>query len=291
MCGEEMEIEQVLQDHHLFLPTRTTIASFPGGKSAVRKHLPLYLSAPRNIGFLVEPFAGLANFFLVLAPRITTAWLNDKDKEIYDILTCLANPDLLEKLIDRVHSIQPVERDDYYDFKAKKPNRLVDQALRRLVILNCSPNGAGGGYSHEKAHRKWYINKPKIWYQIQKIFADKKIRITNLDYLEVLEELFTSDSNSVFCYLDPPYYQVAKKGRLYGKAYNVIDWIRLKEKIMQLKCHWILSNRNLYEMRELFSEFCVEEYNTYNDMNNTQSNNPELLVSNKPLWMRTKNWI
>jgi DNA adenine methylase len=275
-------LKSLQKDYDLFYPKRTTIASFPGGKSDRRKHQPLFRSVPQKISYLVEPFAGLANFFIVISPRVSKAWLNDKDPEIYSLLRCLNDISLLKKLIEQVKLIEPVEKDEYYEWKASSPDDLVSIAVKRLVILNCSVNGAGGGYSKEKSHRKWYQNKPKIWHEINQLFKQKKVKITNLDYTEVfclIQEL--PDLDDSFIYLDPPYDTVAQQGKLYGKAYNLIDWKQLKGDLIELKVHWILSNRDSPEVRAKFSDFHQFAYNTYNDMNNTLNRNPELLISNR----------
>jgi len=268
----------------LFYPKRTTIASFPGGKSDRKKHQSLYRSVPQKISYLVEPFAGLANFFIVISPRVSHVWLNDKDPEIYSLLQCLNDLTSLEELIEMVKSLEPVEKDDYYEWKETNPKQSVSLAVRRLVLLNCSVNGAGGGYSTEKAHRKWYQNKPKIWNEIHLLLTKKKAKITNMDYSEVFEQIRKSPSQKgSFIYLDPPYDSVARQGRLYGKDYNLVDWKQLKNDLNDLNTHWILSNRDTPDVRRIFSDFHQFGYNTYNDMNNTPNKNPELLISNRLL--------
>ncbi|MHA1975406.1 MAG: DNA adenine methylase [Candidatus Hodarchaeales archaeon] len=268
----------------LFYPKRTTIASYPGGKSDKKKHLPLYLSIPKSIDYLIEPFAGLANVFITISPRVSRVWLNDKDPEIYSLLNCINDPILLHQLTEYVKSLEPIEKDSYYHWKQLVPSKTLDRAMRRLVILNCSPNGAGGGYSKEKAHRKWYRNKPLIWQEIHQILSEKEVRITNLDYKEVLSTLTQIEStDNSFLYLDPPYYNVAQKGSLYGKKFNQIDIVSLRTLLAPVTIHWLLSNRDSPDVRDIFSQFHLFGYNTYNDMNNTKKSNPELLVSNQPL--------
>ncbi len=272
-----------LKNEKLFFPRRTTIASFPGGKSDVKKHLPLYSSIPIKVDYLVEPFAGLANVFISISPRVSRVWLNDKDPEIYSLLHCINDSSLLPQLIEYIKSLEPIDKADYYHWKESNPSELLERAVRRLVILNCSPNGAGGGYSREKAHRKWYQNKPKLWFTIQQIFHKKYVRITNLDYEEILNSFsHVEHEKKYFLYLDPPYYDVAQKGSLYGKKFNLIDLKELKSLLAPLSIHWLLSNRDTPRVREIFREFHLFGYNTYNDMNNTKSNNPELLISNRP---------
>ncbi len=274
----------MIRDERLFYPKRTTIASFPGGKSDRKKHLPLYNSLPKKIPYLIEPFAGLANVFITISPRVSHVWLNDKDPEIFSLLSCLNDPSLLPELIETIKSLEPVERSDYYHWKHLAPTNIMDRTIRRLIILNCSPNGAGGGYSSEKAHRKWYQNKPPIWQTLHQLFQEKKVRITNWDYEEVLGSLSQdTEIKECFVYLDPPYYDVAEKGALYGKKYNQIDIERLKTFLSALPMQWLLSNRDSPIVRDIFKEYYLLRYNTYNDMNNTRNNNPELLISNYSL--------
>jgi DNA adenine methylase len=275
-------LKSQLSVHNLFYQKRTTIASFPGGKSDRRKHQSLFRSVPRKINYLIEPFAGLANFFIVVSPRVSQVWLNDKDPEIYSLLQCLNEQTLLKDMIEHVKALEPVEKDDYYKWKEITPESTVSLAVRRLIILNCSVNGAGGGYSHEKSHRKWYQNKPKIWHEIHDLLTKKRAKITNMDYCKILDQNCDFlDQEDSFIYLDPPYEGVAQQGKLYGKDYNIMDWKQLKELLNGLNTHWILSNRDTPEIRSLFSDFHLFGYNTYNDMNNTQNKNPELLISNK----------
>ena len=44
-----------------------------------------------------------------------------------------------------------------------------------------------------KAHRKWYVNKPKLWREISRIFSKKNAKITTLDYVDVLKTLIDSE--------------------------------------------------------------------------------------------------
>lgn len=270
--------KSILDNPNLFLTKRTTIASYPGGKSDRRKHAPLYLAVPDKINCLIEPFAGLANFFLVLSPRVSSVWLNDCDLEVYSLLKCVQEKSLLKELINRVQEINPIERKDYYSWKELRTDQQVELALRKLIILNCSPNGAGGGYSKEKAHRKWYVNKPKIWSQINEILSEKSVKITNFDYEFVLKSIMTKTIHKEsLLYLDPPYYDVAQKGKLYGD-YNTIDLLKLKGLLKNIGINWILSNRDCDYIREIFKGYHQITYNTYNDMNNQRQKNPETII-------------
>lgn len=263
--------------------SRLTIASYPGGKSNSKKHAPLYQCVPQSIPYLVEPFAGMANFFLVIHQRVKKVWLNDKDPETFALLHHLNDEDKLNSLIGYIQSLNPVERDHYYYWKKLKPNSLLQSAVRKLIILNCSVSGAGGGYSKAKAHRKWYENKPKVWKQINKLLMQKQARITNLDYSQILTYLIKNNNTTdqqPFVYLDPPYFEVARKSKLYGIGYNDLDWNHFFTLINLLKIPFLISNRDAPEMRSLFAQYHLSRYNSFNDMNNTQNKNPELLVSN-----------
>ena len=265
-------------------PSKLTIASYPGAKNNTKKHKTLFGLVPPKIPFLIEPFTGLANFFIRISHQVEQAWLNDKDPEIFALLRCIQDSDLLKELNEYINMLPPIEREDYYQWKKKVSTSLLEQAIKRLIILNCSPNGAGGGYSFEKAHSNWSITKPDKLRLINKIFNRKSVEITNLDYSEVFKRqaMAISDQDQ-FWYLDPPYYDSTKKGNLYGKGMNNIDWPTLKAYLGELSDLWILSNRDSIIIRELFSEFFMYSYITYNGPNNTSQPNTELIISNYPI--------
>ena len=202
-----------------------TIASYPGGKSNKKKHKILYQSIPKNIHYLVDLFTGLSNFYLGINKRTKFALLDDLDSEVYSLLLCIKDKELLNKLINQVKKIQPIEKKDYYFWKSFKPTSELEKAIRLLVILNCSPNGAGGGYSNEKAHRHWYTNKIPIWKEICKLF--QKTQITNFDYTLILEDIIAGKTKVDLLYLDPPYFKVAENDKLY-RNYNSIDLDKFK---------------------------------------------------------------
>jgi site-specific DNA-adenine methylase len=272
------------------LLSKLTIASYPGAKNNTNKHKSLFCSVPPKIPFLIEPFCGLANFFIRVSPKVEQAWLNDKDPEIFALLKCIQDSDLLKELNEYISVLPLIERDDYYQWKKRVSCSLLEQAIKRLIILNCSPNGAGGGYSFEKAHSNWYVTKPDKLRLINKIFNRKPVEITNLDYSEVFKQQTTIvTAKEVFWYLDPPYYDTAKKGNLYGKGMNNIDWPTLKSYLGELSDFWVLSNRDSLTIRDLFSEFFMLSYTTYHNPNNTFKRNTELIISNYPIKPDFKN--
>ncbi len=281
-----LEIYPILA-FNMRLPSKLTIASYPGAKNNTKKHRSLFSLVPPRIPFLIEPFTGLANFFIRISPQVEQAWLNDKDQEIFALLKCIQDSDLLKELNEYINVLPFVEREDYYQWKKKVSTSLLEQAIKRLIILNCSPNGAGGGYSFEKAHSNWYITKPDKLRLINRIFNRKSVNITNLDYSEVFKQQATTMTDQdPFWYLDPPYYDSTKKGNLYGKGMNNIDWPTLKSYLGELSDLWILSNRDSIFIRDLFAEFYMYSYITYSGPNNTFRRNTELIISNYPIKLR-----
>jgi site-specific DNA-adenine methylase len=266
------------------LSSKLTIASYPGAKNNTNKHKALFGLVPCKVPFLIEPFCGLANFFIRISPKVEQAWLNDKDPEIFALLKCIQDSDLLTELNEYISGLPLIEREDYYQWKKKVSSSLLEQAIKRLIILNCSPNGAGGGYCFEKAHSNWYSTKANKLKLIHKILNRRPVKITNLDYSEVFKQLSTTMSDQkLFWYLDPPYCDITKKRNLYGKGMNNIDWLTLKSYLGELSDLWVLSNRDSLAMRDLFSEFFMFSYITYCDPNNTFRRNIELIISNYPI--------
>jgi site-specific DNA-adenine methylase len=266
------------------IPSKLTIASYPGAKNDTNKHKSLFCLVPPKIPFLIEPFCGLANFFIRISPKVEQAWLNDKDPEIFALLKCIQDSDLLKELNEYISVLPIIEREDYYQWKKKVSSSLLEQAIKRLIILNCSPNGAGGGYSFQKAHSNWYITKPDKLRLINKIFNRKPVEITNLDYSEVFKQQTAAVTDQeLFWYLDPPYCHIGKKSNLYGKGMNKIDWPTLKSYLGELSDFWVLSNRDSLTIRDLFSEYYMFSYITSRYPNSTFQRNTELLISNYPI--------
>lgn len=165
----------------------------------------------------------------------------------------------------------------------------IQSAIKMLVILNCSHSGAGGGFSEEKSKRNWV--KEKEWKSISNIFNDKNVIITNLDYLEFIRKYRSTLTSTDLIYLDPPYYKVADKGRLYGNKFNrfstskeILDLISALKSLPD-DVSWILSNKNHPDIIKMFEsnlndiKISFKGYNTYNDMNRTKNANQELLIS------------
>ncbi len=271
------------------LNNRLSLGSYPGGKSDKQKHLPLYLSTPSRISTLIEPFAGLASFTIINSPKTGRAVLNDIDPEVVAFLKCINDRELLNSLKQEVSRIYPVTKEDYYEWKRREPKTVLELATRRVVFQNCSFSGAGGGYSREKAGRKWHVNRPKTWEKVHVIFRNLDVEIHNSPFTEFVETVVDSHSeNSLgdapLVYLDPPYYKVAEDGALYN--YNSMDLDELLDVLRTLddvEMHWIMSNRDHPHVREVFSDYYQLGYSTYNDMGNKRDANPELLVSNHQL--------
>ncbi len=266
------------------IPSKLTIASYPGAKSNTKKYWALFGSIPPEIPFLIEPFTGLANFFIQVSPKAKEAWLNDKDPEIFALLKCIQDADLLEELNEYIRILPLITREDYFQWKQKRPTSLLERAIKKLIILSCSPNGAGGGYSIKKAHSNWQINKPDKMRSIHKILNRYPVEITNLDYSEVFKRSASIlTDQEVMWYLDPPYFDTSKKGNLYGKGMNNIDWRTLKSYLDDITNLWILSNRDSPTIQDFFSEYYVYSYIISSNMKNTVQRNTELLISNYPI--------
>ncbi len=277
----------ILSDSSLYLRERVSLGSYPGGKSDKQKHRLLYEVTPHKITTMVEPFAGLVSYTIINSPKISHAIVNDIDPEVVAFLRCIKDKDLLFQLKEKVSQIYPVMKEEYYEWKDRKPTDKIELAIRRVVFQNCSFSGAGGGYSRDKATRKWHINRPKQWERVHQLFMKLDIEIFNENFSSFIDRIIERNSagllgNLPFVYLDPPYYKVAEGGDLYN--YNSID---LNELIHALKLlddsdiHWIMSNRDHPHVEKFFSEYYQLRYNTYNDMGNKQDSNPELIISNR----------
>ena len=106
--------------------------------------------------------------------------------------------------------------------------------------------------------------------------------ITNQDYQKVIEK----EGDSVFIFLDPPYYS-ATKSALYGKNGNlhkVFDHKRLADTLKKSNHKWLITYDDSEYIKELYSFANITQWNlTYGMRNVDKSGNQigkELFISN-----------
>ena len=193
-------------------------------KSAGGKHElshKLVNQAPFKVEEFRELFASSAAtlFRMVRAGRAPKAWLNDLDPGITNQWTEVRdNPVALMRELHSLHDRFGMGNREMFDLACQmvdSDNR-SEAAAGFYVRNHLSMSGTNGKSSFNPSYPRLgrgikpfhinYIPQFSAWLQ--------GVRITNLDYLEVLEE----PGKDVMCFLDPPYDGVGKTMYPFGDA-------------------------------------------------------------------------
>lgn len=254
---------------------------YPGGKAKFYNNIVDYFNK-NNIKekIYVEPFAGGCGLSLLLLENniVDKLILNDIDKGIYAFWqsVLLYNKEFCSLVEMSVINLEERNRQkSIYDNKNNidifNKKQLLDLGfstfyLNRVNRSGIIKGGVIGGVSQSGKYKMdCRFNKPNLIKRIEKIGNLKnKIQFFNLDVLDFLDILPQKD---VFIYFDPPYYRKGKD--LYTNFYNHLDHVKLANKIFKLPQNWIITYDNVDEIREIYSDFKIIEF----DINYTLAKN------------------
>lgn len=260
---------------------------YPGGKSkAIKK-----LSEFSDIAFKEyrEPFVGGGSLFIYLKQCFPDRqfWINDLNTDVYSFWKA-AQENLTEmlKLIKKFKK----EKDGkalYRKLLAMDLDKLslTERGARFFVLNRITFSGTteSGGYS-ERAFQGRFTDSSIDRVAALSEILDRNVKITNLDYSELLKNEVQPQCQ-ILIYLDPPYYS-ATHSRLYGKKGNLhsgFDHQRFSEEMKACKMNWFISYDNSKFVRELFSFAKQHAWQLQYGMNNPNKDScsmgEELIVS------------
>lgn len=249
---------------------------YPGGK---RKLAPFIQSVIERNGLTesyVEPYAGGASIALHLLFNevIDNVHINDLSYPIYCFWhSVLHENSLLVEEIDKID----ITIEEWKIQKAilENPN---DKTMFQIGfaafflnrtnfsgILNGGVIGGlqqAGNYTLDARFPKKTLTK-----RIQSIGRlSRKINLTNLDAANFLQNNLPSISQNSLVYLDPPYF--VKGQGLYENHYTPEDHRKIGELITSQSTHpWIVSYDDVPEIRSIYSQWSIEDYQLYYNAN------------------------
>lgn len=285
--------------------TNLTPVRYPGGKSRALRYLHPFLMEKVDFSEYREPFIGGGSVALYLMQYNKDAnyWINDLFYPVYCfwkvlytqsekmsnfILAKRAQADVgtktnaitIENGIPTEHSwsnhaengraiyqfcreaIQKSQTDKD-EFKTACYwfilNKLSFSGLS--MIGSYSPLAFDQNFSKNSCGEK-LINTSKLMHTV------KNLKITNLDYLEVLKNC----NKKTFVYADPPY---NIKDFLYGDNGNMhkgFDHQKFKDTIAKCQANWVISYNNNPSVSKMFDGFRREKFKLKYTMNVTQKN-------------------
>jgi len=247
--------------------------SYIGGKNRVAKKIIEIFPAHTTYA---EVFAGGAQVFFHKEPS-SVEILNDLDGEIVNFFrVCQSHHEELLRYLKYVL----VSREWFNLFEKQNPESLTDiQRAARFFYLQ---KNAFGGLVVNRNYHYCIAQPPNFNPGSLPKLIDKtherlqKVQIESLPYQEILTRY---DRPSTLFYLDPPYW-----GRkLYRFNFSEDDFMKLEERLRDIRGKFVLSLNDLPEVRQLFQKFKLREIALhYTAQRKAGKRFRELLITNFP---------
>ena len=208
-----------------------------------------------------EPYAGGAGaaINLLLDGQVNEIYINDANIGIYSFWNAVLGES--DRFIQTIYDI-PVTLEEWVKQRnviqrSKRPSFELGVATFFMSRTNRSGvifGGAIGGSTEEKQENAKYkidcrFNKTDLIQRLRNIIVNKdRIKVSNEDALSFLRRL----EETVFVYLDPPYYIKGKS--LYMNHYTTNDHKKLAL-FLQNEAHfsWVLSYDDVPPIREIYA--------------------------------------
>lgn len=253
------------------MPITDSPLRYPGGKSKLKLSVESIIRNNNLVGCTyVEPFAGGAAvaLHLLFNNSVNEIIINDYDISIYAFWYSVLN--FTDELCDLVSTteVNLIEWERQKEIQnAKSPHSdLLSLGFSTFFLNRTNRSGiikAGvmGGKSQEGKYKiDCRYNKSDLIRKIKQIgkYRDR-IRLYNLDTVELITDVIQELDLDCFVFFDPPYY---KKGQsLYVNFYSHDDHVRLADEISRIReKSWIVSYDNVDEIKQLYSRYRDFEY-------------------------------
>lgn len=248
------------------LPKTFTYLRYPGGKSKYIKRYLIYYVNSTYTRF-IEPFAGGASFTLFLNRLYPHKeyWINDIDYHLYCFWV------VLQSRCKELYNAIILYKKEYDDrrvdlfIRMKKEISQYDDMFDIAVAYYILNKTSFSGLTETGNFTPMAWDSNFSYRNIEKLLTGSKylqdIRISNVDYVEVLKDVQEND----FVYLDPPY--DLKNKFLYGekgKHHKGFDHLRLKQCVDMLSCKFVMTYNDNEKLRQLYNDYYIyDESFTY----------------------------
>lgn len=258
-----LQEKQMKSKSQLISPLR-----YPGSKrrlvSIIEEALKINHLQPE---FYVEPFVGGGSVALYLLQHqlVDKVILIDRDPWVTSFWqTVFFDTDWL---LDQIETV-PITLDNWSAFKHSNPKETREQALACLFLNRTSFSGIlekhvgplGGKNQTSPYKIDCRFHRPSLIQRIQEIsnYKDRVYGIWNLDWLEAMQRIEKEQErgiiskDSIFYYLDPPFFEAADK--LYRFYFDQPEHEALRDYLEKLRSPWILSYDFTEKVNELYGK-------------------------------------
>ncbi len=240
----------------------TTPLRYPGGKGKLTEFLKLIFEENGLLdGHYVEPYAGGAGIALnlLMLQYASCIHLNDLDPAVFAFWHSVLNsPEEFCQRISGAKLTMKEWRAQRAIYSDKNNHSLLDVGFSTFYLNRTNRSGilSGGVIGGNEQKGKWKIdarfNKIELCRRIQKIALYRsRIRIYNLDAVNLISGVLPSLPQNTLVYLDPPYYE--KADRLYRNHYGHDDHLIISKLVRnKIRLPWIVSYDNVPEICEMY---------------------------------------
>lgn len=242
---------------------------YPGGKGKFSHFVKkIFESNSLLDGHYVEPYAGGAGVALELLfhEYASNIHINDVDPAVFEFWDCAVNrTDELCKLIhDTEVTIENwhIQKNVLSNIKDHSP---LEIALATFFLNRTNRSGIlkAGVIGGQSQSGKWKLdvrfNKQDLVARIELIGRfRKRIKVYNLDAVDLLNNIVSDLPTKTLVYLDPPYY--VKGAGLYRNFYTHDDHVEIQKSLINVKCPWIVSYDDAPEIRSIYKDYRQDKY-------------------------------
>lgn len=263
---------------------------YPGGKGKLAKYFKeLFEKNSLDGGIYVEPYVGGASIALSLLIEgyATKIIINDVDKSIFAFWYSVLNyPDDLCNLIKKTPINLETWKKQKQIQKDKKNQDILKLGFSTFFLNRTNRSGIlnAGAIGGKTQKGKWKINarfnKEDLIKRIKKISLYKnKIKLYNLDAIELIKMLKKSLPKNSLIYLDPPYYNKGKE--LYLNYYSDDDHKEISREINKTKKQkWVITYDDARLIKKLYSKNKKIKYTLSYSAGKSKQGNELLIFSN-----------
>ena len=246
------------------------ILKWVGGKRQLLDEIDQRL--PKKISYYVEPFVGGGAVLFDKQPQ--HARINDYNEELINVYRVVKdNPnELIKELAVHEEKNEQLGSEWFYHVRGLDTESNFDELSNvekaaRIIYLNKTcfnglfrVNSAGqlnvpyGRYKHPNI-----VNEVGIR-ALHKYFSEADIDMRQGDFAECLKDL----PKGAFVYLDPPYMPITATSAFTGytqEGFGYDEQVRLRDECIKLReqgIHFLQSNSDCEEIRELYKDFKIE---------------------------------
>lgn len=248
--------------------TYHTPLRYPGGKGKFAKFVKDLMTLNNLHGDYLEPYAGGAGVALDLlfSNCCNNIHINDFDIAVFNFWKSVTeNTEQFLKLVhDTEITIDEWHRQKYIlstpELHTQLEHGFATFFLNRTNRSGILKGGVIGGKNQDGNYKlDARFHKENLSKRIEKIWQNSdRIKVYNLDALELLNTADSLLPEESLIYLDPPYY--VKGQGLYRNFYAHGDHVKIREALDKVKTKWIVSYDNCDPIKEIYSGYEKDEY-------------------------------